>query len=183
MTLAIQPREIAAIENDAGHSTLAVSRTLPVTSGPALVRAWHRQFLHREPAPRDVSGWSYWFRLGRTRTQVLAAILSTDEYYRYAGATSEGFVDTLFADARLGERAAAERSTWLSRARTMSRESLAATFLAAHPEALSPDPGDAGKVVVGRLQSPDNQTVSSPRVMPRRLVRTSAPSRKLKSAT
>jgi hypothetical protein len=164
MTVAIQPPGIAPTVNHAGNSPLVVSRRVGVTSPPALVRAWHRQFLHREPDPRDVSGWTYWFRLGRSRTQVLAAILSTDEYYRHAGATTEGFVQSLFADTGQGEHGQAELSRWLSRARGMSREGLAASFLAAHPEALEPDPGDAGQVVVGRRQSPGMQTVGSPRV-------------------
>ena len=81
-----------------GSVELANGQTTAKLSRPALVRAWHRQYFHREPDARAVASWSYLFRLGRTEQEVLSSMLSTDEYYSRAGRTPEGLVRALFED-------------------------------------------------------------------------------------
>jgi hypothetical protein len=137
------------------------NRPSEITSPPALVRAWHREFFHREPDAREVAGWSYWFRLGRSRQQVLAALLSTDEYLSRAGDSPEELVEALFEDGARREPSAEERESWSTRARSMSRDALAVAFLQNHPEALRARPQDAYPVVVGR-RTPGVEMISSP---------------------
>jgi len=122
---------------------LAVAARLPASpsfemSGPALVRSWHRQYFHREPEPRTVAAWSYLFRLGNSREAVLAAMLSTDEYYFRAGQTPDGLIAALFDDSASDRVSAETRKAWLARARTLDRRDLVARFLRAHPEAIQP---------------------------------------------
>jgi hypothetical protein len=121
----------------------------PALSRPALVRAWHRQYFHREPDARAVASWSYLFRLGRTEQEVLAVMLSTDEYYNRAGRTSEGLVRALFEDGAQTQLTSERRQALLSRSRDLDRRNLAATFLQTYPEALRAGPSHVGVMVAG----------------------------------
>jgi hypothetical protein len=131
------------------------------TSGPAPVRTWHRQYFHREPDLRSVAGWSYWFRLGHSPEQVLAAMLSTDEYYRRAGSTPEGLVQAMFDDGAPGELVGDARQAWLRRARGTDRGALAASFVQAHPEALQAHGEVARSVLAARQRSVTSQAVGA----------------------
>jgi len=51
-------------------------------SNPGQVRLWYREYLHKEPDDRIVAKWSFLFRMGRTKQQVLHDILTTEGYYR-----------------------------------------------------------------------------------------------------
>jgi hypothetical protein len=137
----------------AGSVEVAVGKPTPKTSRPALVRAWHRQYFHREPDARAVASWSYLFRLGRSEQDVLSAILSTDEYYSRTGRTSEGFVRALFEDGAQRQLTTERHQALVSRAREMDRRSLAATFLKTYPEALRAGPSHVG-IMVADLPKP-----------------------------
>jgi hypothetical protein len=139
-------------------------------SGPALVRAWYRQYFHREPEPRSVAVWSYLFSLGNSREAVLARMLSTDEYFRSAGGTAEGLVAGWFEDGAANEPSPEARNAWAERARSLDRQSLATQFVQAHPEALRPKSGTSALVVAERQRS-------------RAVARAAAPARALASTT
>jgi len=134
-----------------GSVNVATGQTAANISRPALVRAWHRQFLHREPDARSVAAWSYWFRLGHSEQEVLAAVLSTDEYYRRAGGTSEGLVLAMFEDGAQGQLTHEGRQALLRRAR--DREALAAAFVQTYPEAIRPRPTNSN-VLLAKSQAP-----------------------------
>jgi len=136
-----------------GSVEVAIGQTSARISRPALVRAWHRQYFHREPEARAVASWSYLFRLGYREQEVLSAMLSTDEYYGLAGGTSEGFVLALFDDGAQGQFTKKGRKALLSRTRGLSRRSLATTFLQTYPEALRAGPSHAG-VIATDFQKP-----------------------------
>jgi len=137
---------VGSVEAVHGQTAAKISR-------PALVRAWHRRYFHREPDARAVASWSYLFRLGRSEQEVLSAMLSTDEYYGRAGRTSEGLVQALFDDGAQSQLTSERRQTLLTRARDLDRRDLAATFLRTYPEALRARPSPVG-VMVADLPKP-----------------------------
>jgi len=130
-----------------GSTEAAVGQMTTTISRPALVRAWHRQYFHREPDAREVASWSYLFRLGRTEQDVLSAMLSTDEYYNRSGRTSEGLVQALFEDGVQSRLTSERRRALLSQADDLDRRNLAATFLQTYPEALRTGPSHVDIVV------------------------------------
>jgi len=136
-----------------GSVELANGQTTAKLSRPALVRAWHRQYFHREPDARAVASWSYLFRLGRTEQEVLSSMLSTDEYYSRAGRTPEGLVRALFEDGAQNQLTSERRQALLSSARDLDRRNVAATFLRTYPEALRAGPSRVG-VMVADLPKP-----------------------------
>ena len=111
----------------------------------ALVRAWHRQYFHREPDMRSVAGWCYWFRLGRSEHEVLAGILSTDEYWRRSERSSK-FVHSLFLDGAKDKGTVAAQQALLKHSH-LGREALADLFLRIYPQALRPDKDLMGPIL------------------------------------
>jgi hypothetical protein len=136
-----------------GSTEAAVGQMTTTISRPALVRAWHRQYFHREPDARTVASWSYLFRLGRTEQEVLSAMLSTDEYYTRSGRTSEGLVQALFEDGVQSRLTSDRRRALLSRSNDLDRRNLAAMFLQTYPEALRAGPSHVG-IMVADLPNP-----------------------------
>jgi len=71
-----------------GHADRDASRT---------VARWYGRFLDREADPYSAT-WVQALQRGQEPEQVLSGILGSDEYYRRAGSTPEGFVRQLFLD-------------------------------------------------------------------------------------
>jgi hypothetical protein len=93
-----------------------------------LVRSWYVQFLHREPDPL----WSVWVeavRNGQEPNAVLAAILSSQEYYDKAGGTPEGFVQALFQDTTGRRPTPEEMGYWIRRVVDRDRTDVAYAVL------------------------------------------------------
>jgi len=150
-----------------GSLQVASGQTTATISRPALVRAWHRQYFHREPDARAVASWSYLFRLGRSEQEVLSAMLSTDEYYSRAGRTSQGLVQALFEDGAQSQLTSERRQALLSRARDLDRRNLAATFLQTYPQALRAGHSRVG-AMVAHLPKPAKEEAELTRPRSRR---------------
>jgi uncharacterized delta-60 repeat protein len=63
-----------------------------------LVTSYYTRFLHRSPAPAEVDGWVQVLQQGGTDEQVLALIVSSDEYYQLAGGTDVMWLDQIYQD-------------------------------------------------------------------------------------
>ena len=63
-----------------------------------LVASWYQTYLHRSPAPAEISGWVGQLAAGQTREAVLASILGSSEYYVLDGSTPAGFINGLYQD-------------------------------------------------------------------------------------
>ena len=81
----------------------------------ALVRSWYRKYLNREGDPAGVALWVGSLRQGNPPEAVLATILASDEYYRKAGGTPHGLVQTLFLEITGRTPTGAERGYWENR--------------------------------------------------------------------
>ena len=77
-----------------------------------LVTSWYQTYLHRSPAPTEISGWMGQLAAGQARQAVLASILGSSEYYVINGSAPAGFINGLYQDL-LGRSAdAAGTSSW-----------------------------------------------------------------------
>ncbi len=89
---------------------LLLAATLALTAGLAfapaaradrasrMVADWYQRYLNRYPDPSGMQAWVDKLRGGWDPLDVEAGILSSDEYWRNAGGTPEGWVDRLFRD-------------------------------------------------------------------------------------
>lgn len=92
------------------------------------VRNWQRRFLDREPDAAGMASWSYLLKRGDNPRSVLAKFLSTDEYYRHCGGTTEAFVARIFKDFR---RSASVLAQWQRWAANRDRHVVVSAFLEA----------------------------------------------------
>lgn len=104
------------------------------TAGNAgtLVRTDYERYLHREPGP-DASTWIQDLRTGSMPNDVLAGILSSDEYYAKAGGTRPDYVRRLYVDVLGREPLPAEINYWVGRLHYESPGRIAHIMLRHHP--------------------------------------------------
>jgi hypothetical protein len=69
-----------------------------VEAEAAAVAGYYMQFLGRAALPSEVSPWVNLLQSGGSREQVIAAIVSSDEYFQKQGGTNTQFVDQLYLD-------------------------------------------------------------------------------------
>jgi Domain of unknown function (DUF4214) len=94
----------------------------------AFVANCYRQYLQRDPEPEGLRGWVDQLRVGATRDQVRAGILSSDEYYALHGNTDRGFVIGLYADVLGREAARPEIDGWVRAIREHGGDRTAVTY-------------------------------------------------------
>jgi uncharacterized delta-60 repeat protein len=64
-----------------------------------LVSGYYNQYLNRSASPGEIDGWVQLLRQGATDEQILASIVSSDEYYKRAGGgTDATWLDALYRD-------------------------------------------------------------------------------------
>ncbi len=56
----------------------------------------YQQYLQRTPGPAEVAGWVHGMQVGLSDTQVLAAILSSQEFFTDAGGTAQAWLGALY---------------------------------------------------------------------------------------
>src|SRR5262249_40060503 len=95
---------------------------------------WYRQFLNRDADPSGMAAWTDSLRGGNPPEAVLGTILASDEYYRKAGYTPEGFVQSLYRDVVGRYPTREEFSYWLQRTNAEGRQSAATALLAQYPQ-------------------------------------------------
>jgi len=121
-------------------SSLTPQQRPPASTNPtARVRGWYRQFFNRE-MDRGALRWINDLQRGVDPNQVLAQILSSDEYYQLAGSTPEGFVRQLFDDLRGREPTRDELRDWTRRLQTLKREQVALALIREGPGPQPPTP-------------------------------------------
>jgi hypothetical protein len=64
----------------------------------ALVISWYQRYLHRSPGNGEEMGWVNQLANGAAPETLLANILGSQEYFKNAGSTPQGFVQSLFED-------------------------------------------------------------------------------------
>jgi hypothetical protein len=101
---------------------------------PVVVNFWYQRFLHRN-ADLGAAGWSAALAAGQPPELVLAAILSSPEYFINAGGTQVGFIRALYIDLTGAPPLPAQLGFWLSRSRFMSRRDIAYDLLIRFPQA------------------------------------------------
>jgi hypothetical protein len=79
-------------------STLFFPTPVQAQSPEQIVIGWYQRFLDRVPDDAGLRSWAGGLRRGDSPSDLLAQILASDEYYKRAGSTPEGFVAKLFAD-------------------------------------------------------------------------------------
>jgi hypothetical protein len=107
----------------------------------ALVRFWYDKYLSRPADPIGLAGWAKLVTQS-TPTGVLAAILSSQEYYERAGASPQGFVRTLYLDIA-GREPTPQEFQWALSHLTFGgsgweRSQLALKLLQRYPQAIYP---------------------------------------------
>lgn len=98
-----------------------------------LVRSWYEHYLHREP-DAGASAWVKSLSHNSSPEDVLASILSSQEYYALAGNSVPGFVRQLYLDILGREPSGSEITFWANRVRYESRKDVAYTLLSRHPQ-------------------------------------------------
>jgi hypothetical protein len=98
----------------------------------SLVDYWYRTFLGRGIDP-GASGWVTQLSQGVSADKILAAILSSDEYYGRAGRTPQGFIALLYGDVLKRPPNPAELNFWVRRMYTEDRATIADELLAQNP--------------------------------------------------
>jgi hypothetical protein len=109
----------------------------PPSMAPAdpqtLVNSWYLRYLHRNADP-GAAGWVQSLRRGHSPEEVLATILSSDEYYLDAGNTPFSFIRQLYIDLFGRQPSAQEVGYWLRRLRFDSRKDIAYQLLTRYPQ-------------------------------------------------
>lgn len=100
-----------------------------------LVRSWYQQYLGREPDP-GAQGWVNQLRGGTSPADVLASILGSDEFYRKAGSTPEGYIRALFQDVAGRAPTEAELRYWARQLWRIGRRAVALALLNQQPPAI-----------------------------------------------
>ncbi len=98
----------------------------------SLVNDWYQTFLGRPADPNAVI-WVGELNSGTPADRVLATILSSDEFYRRAGRTPEGFITLLFTDLLQRPPTPAELDFWVRRMYTEDRATIADEILTQNP--------------------------------------------------
>ena len=100
----------------------------------SLIDYWYRTYLGR-PGVGD-TGMDYWvnhLRQGDSPDSVLAGILASDEYYKKAGYTPEGYIAQLFSDLLKRRPSPSELDFWVRRLYTEDRQGVADELLTQNP--------------------------------------------------
>jgi hypothetical protein len=98
----------------------------------SLVDYWYRTYLGR-PADSGLTFWVNHLQQGDPPDSVLAGILGSDEYYKRAGGTPDGFVGLLFRDIVKRQPSPSEMDFWVRRQYTEDRQSVADEILTQNP--------------------------------------------------
>ena len=98
-----------------------------------LVRSWYERYLRREP-DSGAAAWVQALRQGHSAEDVLASILSSQEYYAAAGRTPQGYVRRLYMDLVGRAPSLTEDSYFASRMRFEGRKEVAYRMLLRHPQ-------------------------------------------------
>jgi len=98
----------------------------------SLVEYWYNKYLGRQGDP-TMATWVNSLNQGTPPDQVLTGILASDEYYRRAGGTPQGFIARLYADVLNQTASAATLDFWTRRMYTVDRPTLIMEFLHQHP--------------------------------------------------
>jgi len=99
----------------------------------SLVDYWYRTYLGRPAESEGLATWANQLNQGVPANQVLATILASDEYYRRAGATPEGFIAQLCNDVLKRAPTTADLDFWIRRMYTEDRPVMILQFLNQHP--------------------------------------------------
>jgi len=92
------------------------------------VARWYERFLGREPDPYSAT-WVNALRRGSEPEQVVSGILGSDEYYRRAGSTPEGFVRQIFLDLVGNRPPPRQMDYWVRQLYHRSRDDVAYAIL------------------------------------------------------
>ncbi len=116
-------REPDQIELSAGltylvtHTRDAYATTLLTNSEyrTGLIRGWYQKFLGRPATNGDIDMWLPIFQMGGTDEQIIASIVSSNEYFNLprVGATNSGYVTALYHDLLGRSPSSSELSFWL----------------------------------------------------------------------
>jgi hypothetical protein len=81
-----------------------------------LIQSWYRRFLARSAASGEVDAWLTVFTTDGTDEQIIAAIVSSNEYVDLprVGATNSGYVSALYQDLLGRAPSPTELATWLT---------------------------------------------------------------------
>lgn len=120
---------IAPVVNGIEHSPEAYAH---------LLRGWYVHYLGRPTPPSDseIQGFVNAFQAGATEEQILAAFLSSDEFFNYAnnrlistGTSSERFVKALYVLLLNRTPGDPEVQAWVAQLPFLGRQGIASTFL------------------------------------------------------
>src|SRR5262249_46481207 len=120
--LALTLAAVPAVQAQPARQALPLDANVVVTQ-------WYRQFLEREPDPAGLPDWPHMVRRGDPPADVLAGILSSDEYFLRGGSTNEAFVGALFADLAGRVPTPREQREWADRVGVTSRKDVARELL------------------------------------------------------
>jgi hypothetical protein len=98
----------------------------------SLVEYWYNKYLGR-PGDPAMATWVNSLNQGTPPDQVLTGILASDEYYRRAGATPQGFIARLYSDVLDQTPSAVDLDFWVRRMYTEDRPALIMEFLHQNP--------------------------------------------------
>jgi hypothetical protein len=126
-----------------------------------LVNSWYSQYLHRQP-DAGAAAWVQALRTGHTAEDVLASILSSQEYYTVAGNSPAGFVRQLYLDLFDRPPSPAEINYWAGRLRYETRKEVALYLLLRHPQNFSGTRTPPGNYDPGYYPDPASPTFRDP---------------------
>lgn len=126
-----------------------------------LVRSWYERYLRREP-DAGATAWARSLRMGHSAEDVLATILSSQEYYTAAGGNGPGFVRQLLIDLTGRNPTATEISHWVGRLRFESRKDVAYRLLLQHPQDWSGTKAPPPNIDPGYYPDPASRTFPDP---------------------
>lgn len=107
-------------------------RSAPRGNAGTLLRSDYERYLHREP-DLEAANLSQGLRTGRLPNDVLADVLSSDEYMAGAGGTRPAYVRRLYLDVLGREPLPAETNYWVGRLHYESPNDIAHVLLRRYP--------------------------------------------------
>ncbi len=111
-------------------------RTPPKGDAGTLVRSGYERYLGREPGATGAT-WVQGLRNGQTREDLMASLLSSDEYFAKAGGTRTGYVRQLYRDVIGRDPLPAEINYWTGRLQYETPKEIAYVLVRRYPQAES----------------------------------------------
>jgi hypothetical protein len=102
--------------SEANAQLITTPQYPPGTQRVGDLQGYYQHFLNRTPGASEAAAWENALNSGASRTSIIQAFVTSDEYYALAGGTNAGFINKLYIDLSDRTPTSGEVSFWLGMA-------------------------------------------------------------------